>query len=91
MLKHTVIINNNSGLHARPASTFVNAAGKFRSDIKIIEGKDVINGKSIIAVLSAGIKQGTEISIVADGDDEKEAIDKLVELVEAGLGENGRG
>ena len=91
MQKHTVIINNNAGLHARPASLFVNAAGKFKSDIRIIEGEDVINGKSIIAVLSAGIKQGTEISVVAEGDDEKEAIDKLVELIEAGLGENGRG
>jgi phosphocarrier protein len=91
MQKHTVIINNNSGLHARPASLFVNAAGKFKSDIRIIEGKDVINGKSIIAVLSAGIKQGTEISIVAEGDDEEEAICKLVELIEAGLGEIEKG
>lgn len=91
MQKHTVIINNVSGLHARPASIFVSTAGKFKSDIKIIEGENVINGKSIIAVLSAGIKQGTEISIVAEGEDETEAISKLVELVESGLGENEKG
>ena len=83
-LKTTVI--NNSGLHARPASKFVNLAKNYESEITIRrmdEDGDEVDAKSIVFLLSLGIGKGTEVEISAKGDDEREAVDALVALVES--------
>lgn len=86
--KQTTIINK-TGLHARPASDFVAAATKFKSKITIrrIDSDKEANVKSIIFLLSLGLTQGTKVEVAASGDDEVEAVDKLVALIESGFGE----
>jgi len=90
MYKKTVQIKNQSGLHARPGSDFVALATKFKSTIKINkvdQPNRVANAKSIIFVLSLGIKKDTVIDISAEGEDEVEAVNQLVALIENGFGE----
>ncbi|MCF6465546.1 HPr family phosphocarrier protein [Clostridium sp. Cult2] len=85
MIRKNVILNNEVGLHARPAALFVQIANKFSSNIYIeLEGKKV-NGKSIIGVMSLGAFHGEEITIIAKGEDEEEAIVELSKLIEDGL------
>lgn len=89
MYKKTVTIKNKTGLHARPASDFVKEAAKFSSKITIrrLDEEDEANAKSIVFLLSLGIGQGTEVEISAKGDDERQAVDSLVALIESGFGE----
>ena len=89
MYSRTVTIINPTGLHARPASEFVKTAGQFACDIKLKKAGDenLINAKSIVFLLSMGLHKGTEIEIIADGNDEKEAVDTLLSLIESGFGE----
>lgn len=89
MYKKTTTIINDTGLHARPASDFVKAAGKFSSKITIKRAGDdsEANAKSIVFLLSLGLGKGTEVEIAATGDDEQEAVDALVALIESGFGE----
>lgn len=86
-----VTVTNQTGLHARPASLFVQKAARFKSDIHVTK-KDApemrINAKSIMGILSGGIAQGTEITIEAEGDDAQTAVDELVELLESRFGED---
>ncbi|MCK4234714.1 HPr family phosphocarrier protein [candidate division WOR-3 bacterium] len=81
MKKNVVTIVNKLGLHARPASLFVKTAGKFESDIKIEKDGIEVNGKSIMGVMMLAAEKGSQITIIADGVDEKEAIDSLVTLI----------
>ncbi|WP_367924673.1 HPr family phosphocarrier protein [uncultured Ruthenibacterium sp.] len=88
--KTTVI--NRTGLHARPASVFTNAAKQFSSRITIrnlslAEEDNVANAKSIISVLTLAMVRGSEIELTADGPDEQQAVDALVELIDGGFGE----
>ena len=88
MYKKNVTIINKRGLHARPGSDFVNAAGKFTSKItirRLDEEDDPVNAKSIAFVLSLGISKGVEIELAANGDDEQEAVDSLVAMITAGF------
>lgn len=90
MYHRNVTIHNPSGLHARPASEFVAAAGKFQSRITIRkeeEGAREVNAKSIVMILSQALVSGTTICITANGNDETEAVNSLVELIESGFGE----
>jgi phosphocarrier protein len=89
MYKRTTTVVNKSGLHARPASDFVQAAGKFESKITIrrTDEEDEANAKSIVFVLSLGVSKGTEVELCAKGTDEQEAVDSLVALIESGFGE----
>jgi len=90
MYKQTVVVKNQSGLHARPGAVFVDKAKTFSSNIKISrldKPEKVVNAKSIIFVLSVGIKKNMEVEISAEGSDEKEAVDTLVEMIKSGLGE----
>lgn len=83
-------VRNPSGLHARPAATFVKAAAGFRSDVHVANlttGRDPVTAKSIIGVLSLGVQSGHRIRITCVGDDEAVAAAALRDLVEAGLGE----
>ncbi len=85
MITKKVILNNESGLHARPAALFVQTANKFTSDIYIELKGTKVDGKSIMGVMSLGAFHGEEITLIARGEDEKEAISELIKLVEYGL------
>ena len=82
-----VTVNNQVGLHARPATFFIQKANEFRSSIWVEREDRRINAKSLLGVLSLGITESTPIKILADGSDEQEAVDALVELVESGFAE----
>ena len=76
-----VTINNQVGLHARPATFFIQKANEFKCSIWVEKDERRVNAKSLLGVLSLGIIKGTSVSLIADGADEKEAVDTLVELV----------
>ncbi|SEF88065.1 phosphocarrier protein [Caloramator fervidus] len=82
MIERKVIIKNPTGLHARPASLLVKEANKFKSEIMINKGGKDVNAKSILSVLSLGVSNGDEIIIKANGEDEKEAMDAIINLIE---------
>lgn len=87
MLSRKITIKNPSGLHLRPAGVLSQTAMKFKSDIIIEYGEKKIVAKSVLNVMAAGIKSGTEVNLVVDGEDEEEAMKTLVEAIESGLGE----
>ena len=87
MLKREMTITNNIGLHARPATFFIQKANSFKSSIWIEKDDRKVNAKSLLGVLSLGIAKGMVVTLVADGQDEKDALDGLVNLVQSGLAE----
>ncbi len=87
MIKKEVTITNNIGLHARPATFFIQKANSFRSSIWIEKDDRKVNAKSLLGVLSLGIAKGMTVTLIADGQDESQAIDGLVELVQTGFAE----
>lgn len=82
-----VVIKNQVGLHARPATFFIQKANEFKSSIWVEKDERRVNAKSLLGVLSLGIIGGTSIKIIADGSDEKDAVNALVSLVESGFTE----
>lgn len=82
-----LVLENETGLHARPASQFVREASKFKSEIKVNKCGKEYNAKSIMAILSMGAGKGAKLKIEASGEDEKEAVDALKALVDSGFGE----
>ena len=87
MVAGTFTILNSSGFHARPAGLFVKTASRFRSVIKVVNGKQSADGKSILALMLLGATPGAEITIEAQGEDEAEALNALAELIAARFGE----
>lgn len=87
MKKDTVVIPNETGLHARPASMLVDLASDYESELKIEYDGQEVNAKSIMGVMSLGISQDAEIVVQAEGEDEEEAVAAIVELVAGGFGE----
>ena len=85
MISRSVVIQNSVGLHARPATFFVQKANSFKSSIWVEKEDCRVNAKSLLGVLSLGIAQGSEITLIADGADEADAISGLVDLVEKEL------
>jgi len=85
MVIQEVTINNQVGLHARPATFFIQKANEFRSSIWIEKDERRVNAKSLLGVLSLGIVKGTTVTIVADGADEETAVEKLAELIDSGF------
>ncbi len=81
MTEQSVRIQNKLGLHARPAAEFVKLASQFKSDIFVSKNDRMVNGKSIMGVMTLAAEQGSEILIRADGEDESAAITNLVKLV----------
>ncbi len=81
MYSQETVVNNQVGLHARPATFFIQKANEFKSVIWVEKGDRKINAKSLLGVLSLGIIKGTPIKIVADGADEKEAVEALLKLI----------
>ena len=87
MFIKSVEVNNKVGLHARPATFFIQKANEFKSSIWVEKDERRVNAKSLLGVLSLGIMGGTDIKIMAGGSDEEEAVDALVALVESGFAE----
>ncbi|HEX2311300.1 MAG TPA: HPr family phosphocarrier protein [Vicinamibacterales bacterium] len=87
MVSRTVTITNALGMHARAAARFVHAATAFRSQVRVVRGNRVTDGKSIMGILLLAASRGTALIITADGPDEHEALEALCSLVETGLGE----
>lgn len=81
MVSREVTVNNQVGLHARPATFFIQRANEFRSSIWVEKDERRVNAKSLLGVLSLGIVKGTVITVLADGVDEEQAVSALAELV----------
>lgn len=87
MVSQKITINNASGLHARPAGVLAQTAMKCKSGVWLINGEKKIQAKSILNIMAAAIKKGTEIEIVCEGEDEETDLKTMIEAIEAGLGE----
>ena len=87
MISKAVVVKNQVGLHARPATFFIQKSNEFTSSVWIEKDERRVNAKSLLGVLSLGITKGTEIIVIADGADEKEAVDALEALVESNFSE----
>ena len=85
MFVKDVMVKNQVGLHARPATFFIQKANEFKSSIWIEKEERRVNAKSLLGILSLGIVGGTGIRIIAVGSDEQQAVESLVELVESGF------
>ena len=82
-----VAVQNHVGLHARPATFFIQKANEFKSSIWVEKEERRVNAKSLLGVLSLGIVGGTNIKVIADGADEQQAVEALVKLVASGFSE----
>ena len=87
MYMREAVVNNQVGLHARPATFFIQKANEFKSSVWVESGDRRVNAKSLLGVLSLGIIKGTTIQLIAQGDDEEEAVNALVELISANFSE----
>ena len=87
MFVKDVVVQNQVGLHARPATFFIQKANEFKSSIWVEKEERRVNAKSLLGVLSLGIVGNTAIRVIADGADEEAAVLALVKLVESGFAE----
>jgi phosphocarrier protein len=85
MFVKEVSVQNQVGLHARPATFFIQKANEYKSSVWVEKEERRVNAKSLLGVLSLGIVGGTSIKIIADGSDEQAAVEGLVKLVESGF------
>lgn len=87
MVSGEVTVNNAVGLHARPATFFIQRANTFKSSVWVEKDDRRVNAKSLLGVLSLGIVKGTTITIVADGVDEEDAVKTLVDIIKSNFTE----
>ena len=87
MISREVVVTNTIGLHARPATFFIQKANCYKSSVWVEKEDRRVNAKSLLGVLSLGVAKGMEIRLIAEGSDEVEAVDALEELVSSGFGE----
>ena len=87
MVSAKVVIRNLTGLHLRPAGILCNKAVLFKSKVHFRIGNTTANAKSVLSVLGACVKSGDEIEFICEGEDEKEALDSMIKVMESGLGE----
>lgn len=87
MLEETVVVVNNTGLHARPAALLVKAAAGFPCEVTLVKKDKKFNAKSIISVMSAAIKQGESITVRTAGERQEEALKEIISLIQTGLEE----
>ena len=87
MVSSEVTVSNAVGLHARPATFFIQRANSFKSSIWVEKDDRKVNAKSLLGVLSLGIVKGTTITIIADGTDDDEAVKTLVSVIESNFTE----
>lgn len=90
MFVKDVTVQNQIGLHARKATFFIQKANEYKSSIWIEKEERRVNAKSLLGILSLGVIGGTDIRIIADGADEQNAVEALVELVESGFSDDAR-
>jgi len=88
MVEKEIIIKNKTGLHARPAAVIVQTANKYRSDIFLEKDEDRVNAKSIMGVMMLAAAEGSKIKVIADGVDEKEAVEKISFLLQSDIDSN---
>lgn len=82
MIKETIMILNDNGLHALPASRFVKTAEKFKSKVELIKDGIKVNGKSIMGILTLACEKGAKVTLICNGEDEKEAFKALRQILE---------
>ena len=87
MVAKEITVKNEVGLHARPATYFIQKANEFKSGIWVEKEERRVNAKSLLGVLSLGIVKGTAITVIADGADETEAVEALAALIDNNFGE----
>lgn len=87
MIIRQAIVNNQIGLHARPATFFIQKANEYKCSIWVEREERRVNAKSLLGVLSLGIVKGSEINIIADGADEEAAVNDLIELISSNFAE----
>ncbi|SMO77829.1 phosphocarrier protein [Melghirimyces algeriensis] len=87
MYQENVIIQNESGLHARPAALLVKEAGNFSSEIQLVKNGKEANAKSLLGLMSLSIQKGDEITLKAEGEDAEKAVTTLRQLIESGFNE----
>ena len=87
MFMKETVVNNQVGLHARPATFFIQKANEFKSSIWVEKEERRVNAKSLLGVLSLGIVKGTAINLIADGPDEEAAVNALVDLINSDFSE----
>ena len=87
MYMKEAVVNNQVGLHARPATFFIQKANEFKSSIWVEKDERRVNAKSLLGVLSLGVVKGTSINLIAAGPVENEAVDARVELIESNFSE----
>ena len=85
MVKETFVIENETGLHARPATEIAKIAMKYKCDVNLVVNGKTINAKSPLMIMSAGIKSKTELEILCDGEDEEQAIEELKTFLQSNL------
>ncbi len=88
MVKDTIMLKNETGLHARPASELAKLAASFKSKITLNVNGKTVDAKSILAIMAAGIKYNTEIEIECDGEDEEKALSEIIQGFNNNFGEN---
>jgi phosphotransferase system HPr (HPr) family protein len=81
------VVNNKLGLHARPAALFVKTANGFRCDVSVKKGRQKVNGKSIMGIMTLAVQQGTPIVIITEGVDAANAMEELARLIQGDFGE----
>lgn len=87
MISKKIVIKNPTGLHLRPAGVLCNEAVKYKSKVYFKYGDNEANAKSVLSVLGACIRSGTELEFTFEGEDEKEAMEGIIRVIENGLGE----
>lgn len=87
MVSQKVTINIESGVHARPAGVLAKEAMKCSSDVILVVGEKEVKAKSLLNIMAAAIKCGTEVEVRCSGENEKEDLETIVKLIESGLGE----
>lgn len=87
VVERTMVVRNKTGLHARPAALFVQAASRFKSTIRVVKDGREADAKSLISVLALGVNMGSTVTVRATGEDATDAVGALVALVESGFGD----
>lgn len=87
-VRRTVTVVHRQGLHARPAALFVQAAKKFASSVTVKKGRKIVDGKSIMGILTLAARRGARISIITEGPDATDALERLVGLVTTPLSDH---
>ena len=87
MVSKKVTLVNAQGFHMRPASVFAQAMGKYASSVTLLFNGNNVNAKSLLNIIAACIKCGSEVEVICDGPDENEALAEAVGVIESGLGE----